>query len=172
MPVPPSTYPHDGSEAQRIWLDEIGIEIGKLTARGGLPLPDDFVCDYSPDSLPVLENAALAYQAQPGGASSIDLYLRGLGAYLGETILFTAGGHWERSAHEDDDPAVIVDPVHKAGPVYVCDIVRRALAEGTGEVFAEEHGWMQIAADAQRVKDPSWRPVKAEDGIQRPRERA
>ncbi|MFG3117916.1 hypothetical protein ACGF4C_26455 [Streptomyces sp. NPDC048197] len=164
----PGEYPHSCSEAQTIWLDELAIEIGKLVARDGLPVPEDFVCDYGPESLPVLEAAALAYQGRPGGASRIDLYIRGLGAYLGEAILFTAGGYWDRSEHEGDDPAVIVDPVHKAGPVHVCDIVRRALDEGTGEVFAEEHGWMQIAADAQREKDPAWRPVKAEDGVERP----
>lgn len=164
-----SESPHSSSRAQTIWLDEIAVEISKLTARDGLPLPDDFVCDYSPESLPVLEAAALAYQDQPGNAARISLYIRGLGAYLGEAILFTAGGHWDRSGHEDDDPAVIVDPVHKAGPVYVCDIVRRALSEGTGEVFAEEHEWMQIAADAQREKDPTWWPVKEEDGVHRPK---
>ncbi|WP_336047330.1 hypothetical protein [Streptomyces sp. CA2R101] len=163
-----SEYPRGSSAAQVIWLDELAIEINKLVARDGLPLPGDFVCDYSPESLPTLEAAALACQDQPGGASGIGLYIRGLGAYLGEAILFTAGGYWDRSEHEGDDPAVIVDPVHKAGPVFVCDIVRRALDEGTGEVFAEEHGWMQIAADTQREKDPAWRPVKAEDGVARP----
>ncbi|MFJ9855481.1 hypothetical protein [Streptomyces sp. NPDC101150] len=159
-------YPHRSSEAQILWLHELDIELGKLNALDGLPLPDDFVFDYSPESLRVLEAAALAYQQQPGHASKIRLYIRGLGAYLGETILFTAGGHWDRSEHEGDDPAVIVDPVHKAGPVYVCDIVRTALDNATGGVFAEEHGWMQIAADAQREKDPAWRPVKVEDGIE------
>ncbi|MFD5427324.1 hypothetical protein [Streptomyces sp. NPDC127084] len=167
--MPLSEYPHSSSQAQTVWLDEIAIEISKLIAHDGLPLPGDFVCDYSPASLPALEAAALAYQDQPGNAAGINLYIRGLGAYLGETILFTAGGHWDRSGHEDDDPVVIVDPVHKAGPVHVCEIVRRALGEGTGEVFAEEHGWMQIAADAQREKDPTWCPVKEDDGVQRPK---
>ncbi|MEU9113267.1 hypothetical protein AB0D04_16160 [Streptomyces sp. NPDC048483] len=168
-PIEYPEYPHSDSTAQNIWLDELGIEIGKLEVRDGMPVPDGFVFDYSPASLPVLEAAALEYQDQPGHASRIDLYIRGLGAYLGEAILFTAGGYWDRSEDEGEDPVVIVDPVHKAGPVAVCDIVRTALSDGTGGMFAEEHGWMQIAADAQREKDPAWRPVKADDGIDRPK---
>ncbi|MFF4284356.1 hypothetical protein ACFY0R_03395 [Streptomyces sp. NPDC001633] len=144
------------------WLDEILIELGKL---GALPLPEDFADDYSPESLPVLEAAALTHQEQ---GANVDLLVRALGAYLGEAILYTAGGHWECSGFPADDPAVIVDPVLKAGPVHVCSVVRRALDEASGGVFAEEHGWMQIAADAQRERDPGWRPVKTADGVQRP----
>ncbi|MEU9497592.1 hypothetical protein [Streptomyces sp. NPDC048196] len=151
----------DGEASLSMWLDEILIELGKL---GALPLPEDFADDYRPESLPVLEAAALTHQEQGG---NVDLLIRALGAYLGEAILYTAGGHWECSGFPADDPAVIVDPVLKAGPVYVCGVVRRALDEATGGVFAEEHGWMRIAAEAQRGKDPEWRPVKAADGVQR-----
>ncbi|MFE1771606.1 hypothetical protein [Streptomyces sp. NPDC059008] len=136
------------------WLDEIVVELSKL---GALPLPEGFADDYSPGTLPVLEAAAIAYLEQGGNA---DLLVRGLGAYLGEAVLRTAGGHWEWSGYQEGDPVVVVDPVHKAGPVDVCGIVRRALDEATGEVFAEEHGWMEIAAAAQMGKDPSWRPVR------------
>ncbi|MGW2405599.1 hypothetical protein ACWCXK_13835 [Streptomyces sp. NPDC001739] len=111
------------------WLDEILIELGKL---GALPLPEDFADDYSPESLPVLEAAALTRQEQ---GANVDLLVRALGAYLGEAILYTAGGHWECSGFPADDPAVIVDPVLKAGPVHVCSVVRRALDEASGGVF-------------------------------------
>ncbi|MGW2419457.1 hypothetical protein ACWC0C_09395 [Streptomyces sp. NPDC001709] len=156
----------DSEASLTMWLDEILIELGKL---GALPLPEDFADDFSPESLPVLEAAALAHQERGG---NVELLIRALGAYLGEAILYTAGGHWECSGYPADDPAVIVDPALQAGPVYVCGIVRRALDEATGGVFAEEHGWMQIAADAQREKEPAWRPVKKADGVRRPQDRA
>ncbi|MFG2284961.1 hypothetical protein ACGFOU_02595 [Streptomyces sp. NPDC048595] len=146
-------------------MDEIAIELSKL---GALPLPEGFADDYSAGTLPVLEAAAIAYLEQGGNT---DLLVRGLGAHLGEAILCTAGGRWEWSGCEEGDPVVVVDPVHGAGPVDVCGIVRRALDEATGEVFAEEHGWMEIAAAAQADRDPSWRPVKEVDGVERPRGR-
>ncbi|MFJ9852673.1 hypothetical protein [Streptomyces sp. NPDC101150] len=160
----------DEDECLSRWLDEVDLELGKIGCRGALPVPDDFPHDFSPESLPALEAAALEYAAREG--YRIDLYIHALGAYLGEAILYTAGGCWGWSGYSgygDGDPTVIVDPVHKAGPVHVCDIVRRALDERTGEVFAEEHGWMQIAADAAIENDPPWRPVKEEDGIRRPK---
>ncbi|WP_407287341.1 hypothetical protein [Streptomyces sp. BP-8] len=72
-----------------MWLDEIGIELSKL---GVLALPEGFADDYSPGTLPVLETAAIAYLEQGGNT---DLLVRGLGAYLGEAVLYTAGGRWE-----------------------------------------------------------------------------
>lgn len=157
---------HDNSAYLSRWLDEVDLELGKIGCRGALPVPDGFPDDFSPESLPALEAAALEYAAREG--HRVHLFVHALGAYLGESILYTAGGHWQWSGYGDGDPIVIVDPVHRAGPVRVCDIVRRALDEGTGEVFAEEHGWLQLAADAQREKDPAWRPVKEKDGVQRP----
>ncbi|MEU6326349.1 hypothetical protein ABZ851_03500 [Streptomyces sp. NPDC047049] len=60
-----SEYPRGSSAAQVVWLDELAIEINELVARDGLPLPWDFGCDYSPESLPTLEAAALACQDLP-----------------------------------------------------------------------------------------------------------
>ncbi|WP_438297609.1 hypothetical protein [Streptomyces sp. HUAS TT7] len=156
------------SDLLALWLMRRDVEVGKLQAADGPALPDGFLFDYSPASLPVLEDAALAYQAQTaaeGHGSQIAFYTLALAAYLGETILHTAGGHWDwEGSEEDGTPLVLVDPVLKAGPVRLRDIVERALTEATGGVFAEEHGWMQIAADAQHQSDPAWRPIQTEGG--------
>ncbi|GLZ78112.1 hypothetical protein Afil01_29190 [Actinorhabdospora filicis] len=155
----------ESEKARRAWVDGVYwtlmvLEDSELPA-GGPKL------DYSAESLKAVEALLLDRVDTPTAllAPGNQALIRGVTAYLGETLMRLAGGRWE---WDGEEALVGADPATGLEPVSPEDVVLEAVRVRDGRRLAAVHSaWADAVADTSRT-DPRWKPVKEPTGADSP----
>jgi hypothetical protein len=147
-----------------VWLDTIYF---KILRHIDVELPDLHL-DYSVESLRGLESSVLDRFGEPGDVSFFEerLFLEGVVAYLGESLMRLAGGSWGWTAGDNPEgfpggmPLVRPDPVVGLDPVSPVHLVQEAVGSGDGERFTALYRDWEGAVDRAKRASPSRRPHK------------
>ncbi|QDP96998.1 hypothetical protein FOE78_14670 [Microlunatus elymi] len=139
-----------GSELQlQEWLDQLPPRLDGLS---DFVLPADVGLDFSPESLPRVEQALLI---DPALADSADP----IAGYLGETLMRIAGGGW-RWDDVAGRPVVITDQALGLAPISPYELIMNALDRKSGTVFADTAAELERAVADRRAHDRKWQPEK------------
>jgi hypothetical protein len=154
------------------WLDTIYFNVLRLT---DVELPD-LRLDYSVESLRGLERSVLDRFGEPGDVSFFEerLFLDGVAAYLGESMMRLAGGSWDWIPGDDPEgfpdgiPLVRPDLAVGLDPVSPVHLVQEAVRSGDGERFTALYRDWERAVERAKQTQPSWRPRKEPTALDSP----
>lgn len=153
------------------WLGTLELRVLRLQ---DVELPQDFVLDYSADSLSRLAAVLLDRLADPDdvGQPEHEGLVLSAAAYVGESLLRVGGGEWrwvDQPGGAAGLPVAVPDPALDLPPVSPVEVIADTVRARDGGRFAALHAAWTRAADAVRARRPGWQPTKQRTALDRDR---
>ncbi|MGW0732234.1 hypothetical protein [Streptomyces sp. NPDC002851] len=144
------------------WLDDVPGCVDRLR---DVLLPEGFPLDFSAESLDVLEDCLLDFYHPLREVEEGTGFVEAAMAYLGEVLLFVAGGNWGWNTRPlegfDGQPVVCPDPDLGERPVAPLLLISYALRVRSGNAFAQEVERLRSAMATLQEEAPGWEPSRA-----------